>query len=177
MEFAGRIGNIYGMVAYGYDLRRKDMTGMYDRKTIQAIVSDRHRPNSLGVHGNSRYAADSAALQKDSSIPCFLFEQRSLKATVHCKIQKVNDNVQRLIEWSILGVTTAISGKRQEMDSAIVRPTPTRQEIIIQIYIASISARKRRWREGKQLSRAYAQSAPHQLDIIVDFVAHCGLRH
>ena len=33
---------------------------------------------------------------------------------------------QRLIEWSMLGVATAISGKRQEMDSAIARPTPTR---------------------------------------------------
>jgi hypothetical protein len=35
---------------------------------------------------------------------------------------------QRLSEWSILGVATAISGKRQEMDSAIARPTPTSQE-------------------------------------------------
>src|SRR3954471_9903183 len=28
-------------------------------------------------------------------------------------------------KWSILGVATAISGKRQEMDSAIARPTPS----------------------------------------------------
>ncbi|OCT52827.1 Hit family protein 1 [Cladophialophora carrionii] len=34
--------------------------------------------------------------------------------------------IPKIDKWSMLGVATAISGKRQEMDSAIARPTPTR---------------------------------------------------
>jgi hypothetical protein len=32
--------------------------------------------------------------------------------------------VPKIDEWSMLGIATAISGKRQEMDSAIACPTP-----------------------------------------------------
>ena len=44
----------------------------------------------------------------------------------HASLEEIYNNIPKIDEWSILGVTTAISGKRQEMDSAIVRPTPTR---------------------------------------------------
>ena len=43
-------------------------------------------------------------------------------------------------KWSILGVATAISGKRQEMDSALARPTPTRQALQYNIYMLIQSA-------------------------------------
>jgi hypothetical protein len=33
-------------------------------------------------------------------------------------------NIPKIGKWSILGIATAISGKRQEMDSAIACPTP-----------------------------------------------------
>ena len=36
-------------------------------------------------------------------------------------------------KWSMLGVATAISGKRQEMDSALARPTPTSQDFYYNI--------------------------------------------
>jgi hypothetical protein len=32
--------------------------------------------------------------------------------------------IPKIGKWSILGIATAISGKRQEMDSAIACPTP-----------------------------------------------------
>jgi hypothetical protein len=34
--------------------------------------------------------------------------------------------IPKIGKWSILGIATAISGKRQEMDSAIACPTPER---------------------------------------------------
>lgn len=34
-------------------------------------------------------------------------------------------DIPKIVKWSLMGEATAISGKRQEMDSELARPTPT----------------------------------------------------
>ncbi len=61
-------------------------------------------------------------MQKVDTRYVFHFEeQKANKRGLHDAGDILSPKIDK---WSILGVTTAISGKRQEMDSAIVRPTP-----------------------------------------------------
>lgn len=50
-------------------------------------------------------------------------KQKNIRANIFR--EEFTDIGPKIDKWSILGVATAISGKRQEMDSAIARPTPT----------------------------------------------------
>jgi hypothetical protein len=53
-----------------------------------------------------------------------LKNQRGFAKSAKSKTRKSELEIPKIEKWSILGIATAISGKRQEMDSAIACPTP-----------------------------------------------------